>query len=206
MLPYPFEPEPDDDSLSACYRRGNSAVYSSEYDAAITLYSEVIRRGTSAQLVVDEPDFAYLYWAFIRRGIVQSYKGDYAAALADYEAALALWPDSYPALRSLARFLASCPNAVYRHGERSLGYAHKICADILDVPTGAPDFFERFDTLASSCAEVGDFDAAVKWQVKAMESLIADNPTLMKALLPEYQSRLDLYQSWRPFRTNSSSQ
>jgi len=49
------------------------------------------------------------------------------------------------------------------------------------------------DTLAAAYAEAGDFDAAVKWQQKAL-AIIADS------YKPECRTRLELYKSGKPYR------
>ena len=52
------------------------------------------------------------------------------------------------------------------------------------------------DTLATTYAEVGDFDAAVKWQTKAIEFSNGDRFVELEDL----RSRLKLYQEKKPYR------
>jgi len=49
-------------------------------------------------------------------------------------------------------------------------------------------------TLSAACAEAGDFDAAVKWQSKAIE-LSTDAKEK-----EDYRSQLKLYQEKKPYR------
>jgi tetratricopeptide (TPR) repeat protein len=56
------------------------------------------------------------------------------------------------------------------------------------------------DTLATTYAEVGDFDAAVKWQLKAIEYF--EKPDEIE----DYRSRLKLYQEKKPCRYPESNE
>ena len=51
------------------------------------------------------------------------------------------------------------------------------------------------DTLAAACAESGDFDAAVKWQTKAIELSSNENEK------EDLGTRLKLYQDKQPFHS-----
>ena len=55
-----------------------------------------------------------------------------------------------------------------------------------------PDYLE---TLAAACAEAGDFDGAIKWEKKALES-----PEFEKAAGDRVRARLKTYQAMEPFR------
>ena len=54
---------------------------------------------------------------------------------------------------------------------------------------------DYIDTLAAAYAEAGDFDAAVKWQTKAIE-LGSFDPKLKQTS----QERLELYRAHKPCR------
>lgn len=51
------------------------------------------------------------------------------------------------------------------------------------------------DTLAAACAESGDFEAAVKWQTKAIELFSNENEK------PDLNTRLKRYPEKQPFRS-----
>jgi serine/threonine-protein kinase len=53
---------------------------------------------------------------------------------------------------------------------------------------------DDLNALAAACAEVGDFDNAVRWQSKAIEHLSEEKP---KA---DYRIRLTLYRQKKPYR------
>ena len=54
------------------------------------------------------------------------------------------------------------------------------------------------DTLAAAHAEAGDFDSAIKWQVKAIDFGTDAN---QKA---EYRTRLKLYRDKKPFHQQNA--
>jgi hypothetical protein len=88
--------------------------------------------------------------------------------------------------------LATCPDANVRNGEKAVEYATKAC-ELSDWKTPA-----RFGTLAAAYAEAGDFDDAVKWENKHLESDYlkskSSNDTPDKA-----RQRLSLYEQKRPY-------
>jgi hypothetical protein len=49
-------------------------------------------------------------------------------------------------------------------------------------------------TLSAACSEAGDFDAAVKWQSKAIKLLTDEKEK------EDFRSRLKLYQEKKPYR------
>ncbi len=116
--------------------------------------------------------------------------GRFEDAVAQYQEALRLKPNFAKANHDLARLLATCPQATIRDGPQAVKLAERA-ADLTEHKVASV-----LDTLAAGYAEVGDFDAAVQWQQKAVE------------LTPEQQQdarrqRLELYISGTPYREDS---
>jgi predicted Zn-dependent protease len=57
------------------------------------------------------------------------------------------------------------------------------------------------DTLAAAYAEAGDFDSAVKWQKEAINLLTEKEAAKWQA---EFEERLKLYQSGKPYHESLS--
>ena len=94
-------------------------------------------------------------------------------------------------LNSVAMDFATSANAKDRDGEIALEAATKACQL---SGWGNPMIL---DTLAAANAESGDFDAAVKWQVKAIELLPDEKEK------EDYRTRLKLYQEKKPYHDAS---
>jgi tetratricopeptide (TPR) repeat protein len=157
--------------------RGNVAFIRKKYDDALTDYSKSI-----------EMDPTYIVPRQLR-GKTWEAKKEYAKALADYEKAAQLAPKgqfgaSY--LTTLAMLLASCPDAKIRDGKKALEVAQKA----YELAKGP----NELATLATAYAELGEFDKAVEWQTKAIDSA----PSVLKE---QYQARLKLYQDKKPYRS-----
>ena len=54
---------------------------------------------------------------------------------------------------------------------------------------------DYLDTLAAAYAEAGDFDAAVKWEEKALGLLAKDDEQNRK----DFEARLTLYRAKKPY-------
>jgi hypothetical protein len=119
---------------------------------------------------------------------------EYPAKIADFEAAAYFDPNNASALNDLAWLLAVCPDSEYRDATRAIKLATGAC--------GLTSWknHEYISTLAAAYSETGDFEAAVNWQKKAAE-LLPEN--CLPELRANYQSRLEVYESRKPYRKGS---
>jgi tetratricopeptide (TPR) repeat protein len=129
---------------------------------------------------------------YVMRGYAHFHNGNYRAAASDFERAVRLSPRDYDALLRLAWFQATCPQDSLRNGKEALEKSKRACeSSRWESP-------EAVDTLAAAYAEIGDFDAAVKYQTQAinMKGVYAFNRK-------EMQERLELYRQHKPYRKES---
>jgi hypothetical protein len=120
-------------------------------------------------------------------GLALCHQGRYEEARAHFDEAIRLGPYDAMALGNRAIFLATCPTANYRDGKEALANATR--ANELsgwNLPM-------LLDPLAAACAETGDFDAAVKWEEKALDLA----PDGVKK--DDYRTRLALYRAGKPY-------
>jgi cytochrome c-type biogenesis protein CcmH/NrfG len=150
-----------------------------ELDKAISDYNEAIRL---------DPRIAHV---FSNRGSAWFDKKQYDRALADFNEALRLDPNFVDANNHLAWLWATCPNAKYRDGKRAVAFGTKACEQ-----TEWKDPY-TLATLAAAAAEAGDYDAAVKWQTKALDLFPKDEPAVKS-----HGERLNLYRDKKPSRGN----
>jgi tetratricopeptide (TPR) repeat protein len=165
---------PDDAVLY--FDRGRAWHQTGDFDKAIDDFSEAVSL---------RPYFAN---AFASRGAAWSAKKSYDQATADFNTAVRLEPGSPVGYNARAWFWATCPDAGHRNGVAALESARKSC-DLTHWKDAT-----GLDTLASACAETGDFAAAVKWQSQAID-LVAD-----QSKTDEYRARLKLYQEKKVYR------
>ncbi len=165
---------PDDAVLY--FDRGRVWHQRGEFDKAIDDFSEAVSL---------RPYFAN---AFASRGTAWAAKKSYERALADFNTAVRLEPGSPVGYNARAWFWATCPDASHRNGAAALESARKSC-DLTHWKNAT-----GLNTLASACAETGDFAAAVKWQLQALE-LLTD-----QSRIEEYRGRLKLYQDKKVYR------
>jgi Zn-dependent protease len=160
---------------------GLSAVRSERHDEAVDLFTKVIAAG-------GEP--GVLASALTNRGLVEGRRGQWQRAIEDYREALRLQPKLATAQNNLAWLLASCPVDAFRNGQEAVEQAASACN-----ATGWRNP-SCLGTLAAACAEVGDFDQAVRLQNRAL----ADPAYRQKYGEATVSGRLRLYEQGLPCR------
>jgi tetratricopeptide (TPR) repeat protein len=126
--------------------------------------------------------------AFNNRGAAHLKLGDYPSAVADFHEAMRLDPSLPNPYKNLAWLWATCPHREMRDGAGAVPYAHKALQMVdLKMP-------EWLGILAAACAEAGDFDEALVWQTKCVDSVPAERK-------PHQEARLALYQARQPYRS-----
>jgi tetratricopeptide (TPR) repeat protein len=124
----------------------------------------------------------------LQRGKTWAAKKKYDKALADFEKPVELaGTDSFasPYYVALALFRAGCPEARFRDGKKALEAAQKA----YELTKGAAEQA----ALAAAHAELGQFDKAVEWQMKALAAAAAEEKE-------QHSERLKLYQDQKPYR------
>ena len=107
-----------------------------------------------------EPNNVY---ALVKRGAHYRLLGQYDKAGADYERALKIDDASFSACRNYALLRGAAADEKFRDGKQAVELAQKACD-----ATGNHDALS-LSSLAVAYAEVGDWDAAIKWQKIAIE-------------------------------------
>jgi tetratricopeptide (TPR) repeat protein len=159
---------------------GRAKAYenSEKFDKAIADYDRVIRFATK-----DANDYPVRGHAYFK-------KGNYKAALSDFEKAVQLSPNNANALSGLAWLRATCPDASLRNGKEAIPMSMRAC-ELTGWKEPA-----AISTLAAAYAETGDFDKAVKYQTQGMK-MNSEYGRVDK----ETREDLALYQAGKPART-----
>jgi tetratricopeptide (TPR) repeat protein len=97
--------------------------------------------------------------------------------------ALKIQPEDSGLLNNLAWVLATSPEDELRDGQRALELATKAC-ELTDYEEA-----HILSTLASTYAELGDFDTAVKWSEKAVEAGEGETKNQLKEELESYREQ-----------------
>lgn len=169
--------EPKNREIRAYLVRGHAQAEIGQRDRALADYAEVIRQAlTNAE----------------GRGMrADAYKarGEYAAASAEYAKARQMSPRDDISLNALAWFKATCPDASFRNGREAIEDARKAC-ELTNWEVA-----HNIDTLAAACAEVGDFENALKYQAQAL-----NQRGISIKWRQEMQQHLRLYRQHKPWR------
>jgi len=167
----------DPQLADAFFHRGNAYKAKKEYSQAIRDYGEAIRL---------EPSWPDPYF---NRANAQHANKDYAQAANDFSQVIRLDPEDADACSNLAWLLATCPDPKVRDGKKAVECATKAC----DLTSWKASYF--LSTLAAACAENGDYEQAIKWQKRALESAQYE-----KNEGKEARQRLALFENRRPYR------
>jgi serine/threonine-protein kinase len=124
--------------------------------------------------------------AYNNRGFAYRLKGQFGQAISDFNRAIEINPLDAEAYNNLAWLFATAKVPLYRNGKKAVELALKGC-ELSNWKKA-----EYLDTLAAAYARAGDFDNAVKWEEKALESPNLARPS-------EYQKRLNLYRDRKPW-------
>ena len=149
-----------------------------DLDKAVANFNEALRL---------RPKYAA---AYNHRGWALKMKGDYVGALASYDAAVKCDPRGSWSYAARAWILATCPQDSIRDGTKAIADATKACE--LNQWKHSGDL----SALAAAYAESGQFDKALEWQKKAIESVPAGQQTALEA-------HLKLYESGKPMREDA---
>jgi Zn-dependent protease len=164
---------------------GLFAFRAGRHDEAVELYTKVIDAGGAPGVVAT---------ALTNRGLAESRRGNWQAAIEDNREATRLQPDLHSAHNNLAWLLAACPVEALRNGPEAIRHGTRACEG-----TGwrNPSFLA---TLAAAYAEAGDFGRAVHWHKRALA-----NPAFQKMFGDDAAAgRLRLYEQGVPHRLPES--
>ena len=156
--------------------RGHAWNAKKDYDKAIADFDDATR--------LDARNAS----AFTGRGYSWSQKHEFEKAIADYDTAIGLNPDDAGALNGRAWLWSTCPDPKHRDGKKAIESAKKAC-ELTEWKDAMV-----LDTYAAAFAETGEFDAAVKWQTKALEAVTDEKDK------EDFRGRLVLYEQKKPYR------
>ena len=155
----------------AHYYRGFTYFKKGQYDEAISDFNKAID--------IDPKDAV----AYAFRGDAYQEKARYKEAMSDYSKAIEIDSKHVLAYNSLAWVLSTAKEPLIRNGKKARELAIKAC----ELSSWKNSAF--LDTLAAAYAREGDFENAVKWEEKAMESAEPAQRAGRKERLKCYEQR-----------------
>ncbi|MBE2285479.1 MAG: protein kinase [Prosthecobacter sp.] len=192
--------------------RANACAALKQYEKALTGYQEALRLAPSNENIRRARSMALYEMGrydeaiadldiavksspegvnFDLRGRAHHAKGDYRAALADYEKGMQATPGYTLHFLDLAWLLATCPDASIRDGQKALQLARLVIGD--DNGT----MYRVLVVHAAAHAEAQAYAEAIRLEQRHLDSLPKDSEETN-----ESKKRLKLYQSHHPLRSN----
>ena len=132
----------------------------------------------------------------VLRALINAKMGNYSAAFRELDQVVSLGArgDAYPqALNGLAWLHATSREPGYRNARLAIAQAMQSCSLTSYKKAGL------IDTLAAAYAEAGDFDAAVRFEQKAIA--LGESPDAMEDL----QKHLASFRQHRPWRETATN-
>jgi len=164
----------------AIYWRARLSSREHKWDLVIRDCNEVLRQ---------ESTFVE---AAVLRAVANHALGRFSADLRELDNVISLRPvrvETFAwALERRAWLRATCPDASLRNGQSAVGDAKKACSMTKWEQAAT------IDTLATACAESGDFDSAIRYEQQAMAAGGANE--IAKVL----QEHMSLFKKHRPVR------
>jgi tetratricopeptide (TPR) repeat protein len=168
----------DPESAEAHWQRANAWLARDRFDLAFRDYDEAIRLDPANSTYFDSRGFAF-----------HMHNRQEEKALADYGEAIRLDPSNHHAMNNRAYLLATTLADRFRNGWKALEDATKACEMTKWRNAG------YLDTLACAYAEVGDFEQAIKWELKALE-----DPVFEKEWGQNARKQVKLFRQGKPYR------
>jgi uncharacterized RDD family membrane protein YckC len=136
---------------------------------------------------------------FYNRSVTCNRDKDYAGAITALQEALRINPNFALALNNWADILANCPDARFRDGQRAITVAHSALSVFQMNPENQIQGSEGdvltiiLQTLSQAHAEAGNFNQAIEWGLKVLESqhLTIDGSIAMRKAIDLYRSKLN---------------
>lgn len=158
--------------------RGDLYLYKGDYEEASKEFSESLRLDPNQSFVFRKRAKAYMA------------SRAYEKAIVDFRAEIMLRPTEVSLYRELAWMLATSSKPGLRNGQMAVEYARKACE--LDEWKDPVNFY----ALAAAYAEAGDFEQAVQYEKKFLESNVSE----VGGLNLDIRERLKLYEAHKPYR------
>ncbi len=161
---------------------GNAQLKRGRIEEAIAAYEKAVAL---------EPNVATAHLNLSR---LRMRTGDFAGAIAAARKAAEVQPKDAVAQKQLAWLLATADDETVRNGEHAISILKKLPQDPKRID------IQYLEVLSAAHAEAGQFDEAIS----AAEQALAEARKIHSRRVPEFEARVQLYQSHRPFRTQAN--